>query len=112
MYAVFRTRKFDKEFVKQLSEKEQKEIERFEKNQLTSNPYVGDPLNYRFFREKKIDTKRIYFLIYDDINAVLMVGVSDKKTQQETIDEIKDRLKEYHEVIKEAIKQHGEYDRT
>ena len=34
---------------------------------------------------------------------LLMVGVSDKKTQQETIDDIKSRLKEYYEVIKEAI---------
>src|SRR3989344_693400 len=110
MYAVFRTRKFDKEFAKQLSEKEQKEVERFEKQQLTINPYIGDPLSYRFFREKKIDNKRVYFLIYDDINAVLMVGVSDKKTQQDTINEIKGHLNEYYVIIREAIKQHGEFD--
>jgi len=57
MYAVFRTRKFDKEFAKQFSKKEQEEIEHFEKKQLTNNPYVGDPLSYRFFREKKINQR-------------------------------------------------------
>lgn len=109
MYAVFRTQKFDKEFAKQLSQEEQKLVEKFEKEKLTENPHIGDPLGYGFFREKKIKGKRVYFLVYDDIKAVLMVGVSDKKTQHETIEGIKDRLNEYHEVIKEAIKQHGEY---
>lgn len=83
MYAVFRTKKFDKEFDKRLSREEQKEIENFEKKNLVN------------------------YLIYDDLKAVLMVGISDKKAQQETIDEIKSRLTEYYEVIKEAIRQHA-----
>ncbi len=105
MYAVFRTRKFDKEFEKQLSKEEQKEIENFERKQLVNNPYVGDHLKFPFFREKKIGGKRVYFLVYDEIKSVLMIGISDKKTQQETIDEIKDRLDDYYEVIREAIRQ-------
>jgi hypothetical protein len=112
MYAVCRTAKFDKEFAKQLSTEEQRIIVQFEKEHLKTNPYVGDPLSYSFFREKKIESKRVYFLIYDDIKAVLMVGVSNKKTQQETIDVIKSRLPDYYEVVKEAIKQHGESDRA
>lgn len=112
MYAVFRTLKFDKELFKRFSKEEQKEVENFEKKQLVNNPYVGDHLGYQFFREKKICGKRVYYLVYEDLKAVLMVGVSDKKTQQETIDDIKSRLKEYYEVIKEAIKQHGEYGRA
>lgn len=107
MYVVFRTKKFDKEFDKILSREEQKKIENFEKRNLITNPYVGDPLSYSFFREKKIWNKRVYYLIYDDLKSVLMVGISDKKAQQETIDEIKDRLNEYYEVIKEAIRQHA-----
>ena len=105
MYAVFRTRKFDKEFLKQLSKEEQKEVENLERNHLVNNPYLGDHLHYSFFREKKIGGKRVYFLVYDDLKSVLMVGISDKKTQQETIDEIKDRLDDYYEVIREAIRQ-------
>lgn len=85
MYSVFHTKKFDKESLKHLSKKEQKEVENFEKRQLVKNPYVGDPLGYKFFREKKIGGKRIYYLVYDDLNSVLLVGLSDKKTQQETI---------------------------
>lgn len=110
MYAIYRTLNFDKEITKQLSLKEQKEVEEFEKKHLKENPYVGDPLGYRFFREKRVGVKRIYYLIYDDLQAVLMVGVSDKKMQQETIAEIRNHLDYYHEVIKEAIKLHGEFD--
>ncbi len=101
MYAIFRTQKFDVELMKKLSNSEQKQVDKFEKNQLTKNPNVGDPLGYSFFREKKVGGKRVYFLVYEDLKAVLMVGISDKKAQQETIDEVKGRLKEYYGVIKE-----------
>lgn len=33
-----------------------------------------------------------------------MVTVSDKKAQQATIDAIKEKLDEYHEMIKETLK--------
>ena len=109
MYAVYRTAKFDKEFSKKLSNEEQKEVENLEKNQLTDNPYTGDPLGYRFFREKKLGGKRVYFLVYDDLKAVLMIAISDKRTQQDTINEIKNMLKDYYFIVKDAIKQHGGY---
>lgn len=109
MYAVFRTRKFDRELDKEFSWREMEEVSNIEKKQLKENPYVGDPLGYPFFREKKIGGKRIYYLIYEELKAVLMVAVSDKKTQQETINEIKFHLRDYYEVIREAIKQHGEF---
>ena len=108
MYAIYRTKRFDKEFSKELSSEEQKEVETIEKKQLVENPYVGDTLHYRFFREKKVGGKRIYFWIYDDLQAVLMVGVSDKKAQQETIDTIKAMLEEYYQLIREIIRQHDE----
>ncbi len=88
MYSVYRTQKFDKEMAKQLSQEEQGHIEKFEHEQLVNDPYIGDPLGYAFFREKKLGGKRVYFLIYEDIKAVLMVGVSDKKTQHETIESV------------------------
>lgn len=109
MYSVFRTAKFDKELEKKFSRSEISEVENFERKQLTNNPYVGDPLSYRFFREKKLGGKRVYYLIYDELKAVLMVATSDKKTQRTTIDEIRQHLDGYHQVIEEAIKQHGEY---
>ena len=107
MYKIFHTIKFEKELAKQLSKEEQQEVWRFEVMQISLNPYVGDPLSYRFFREKKVGGKRIYFLIYDSLMAVLMVGISNKKTQHETIIEIKAKLDDYYVVVKDAIKEHA-----
>ncbi len=111
MYAIFHTAKFDRELNKEFSKVEIEEVETLETKQLINNPYVGDPINYRFFREKKLKGKRVYFLVYDDLKVVLMVAVSNKKTQQATIDEIKNHLEEYYGVIKDAIKRHDEYGR-
>ncbi len=108
MYSIFHTVKFDKEISKYLSEKEREELFDIETKQLKENPYVGDPISYPFFREKRIRKgKRIYYLIYDEFKAVLMVNISDKKTQQDTINNIKFKLKEYYEVIKQTLKQHA-----
>ncbi len=101
MYRVYRTETFDRR-VKKLPKKEQAQITRIE-NQLKTNPFVGKPLGYRFFREKKIEGKRIYYLVYEDMVIVLLVGLSDKKTQQATINKIKNKLPEYYNAIKEAL---------
>lgn len=104
MYKVYRTETFDRQ-VRKLSKEEQKQVERIE-HQLKLNPFVGKPLGYAFFREKRIREKRIYYLIYSDLVVVLLVGLSDKKTQQATINEIKNKLPEYYEVVKEALKKY------
>ena len=64
---------------------------------------VGKPLGYPFFREKKMGKYRIYFLVYGDINAVLLITISDKKAQQEIIDKIKSELDFYKEVIRKNL---------
>ena len=51
--------------------------------------------------------KRIYFLLYEEITIVLLVSSSDKKSQQDTIDEIKlylNEFKEYAHQLNEKIK--------
>jgi len=101
-FKVFRTKTFDKEFDK-LPKKEQTEVEKFEKN-LSENPFLGKPLGFVFFREKRLNGRRIYYLIYEDFVVVLMVALSDKKTQQATIDAIKEKLNEYYEMMKETLK--------
>jgi hypothetical protein len=53
----------------------------------------------RFFREKRIGGKRIYSLIYEEQNAVLLVTISNKKMQQETIDKIIELLPEFKKLI-------------
>ena len=101
MYKIYRTAAFDKEFLK-LQKAEQIAIEKFEKK-LVENPYIGKSLNYAFLREKKLNGKRAYYLIYDDFVIVLMIAISDKKTQQATIDKIKEHLDSYYKFVKETL---------
>ena len=101
-FKVFRTKSFDREFDK-LPKTEQIEIENFEKK-LAENPFAGKPLGYVFFREKKLNGRRVYYLVYEDFVIVLMVAISDKKTQKATIDSIKVNLGIYYDMIKETLK--------
>ena len=101
VYAIYTTENFDKEMMK-LENPEQERIQKIFL-QLKDNPYVGDPLRYKFLREKRIKEKRIYFLIYDDLMAVLIVALSDKKTQQEVIDHIVRDLDLFKSYLKEQI---------
>lgn len=72
--------------------------------QLKENPYVGDALRYRFFREKRIREKRVYYLIYDNLSSVLIVAIGGKKTQQETINYIIRCLPEYKKYMENLSK--------
>lgn len=101
-YGVYTTEGFDDEVIR-LEKIEQERINKlFPK--LKENPYVGDPIRYKFFREKRINGKRVYFLVFDDLMAVLFVAISDKKTQQETIDSILGKLMQFKDYLKEKIK--------
>jgi hypothetical protein len=106
MYYVERMPRFDKEVLKHLSFKQQKDLSEFE-TKLVNNPYVGRFLSYTFFREKKMDDKRTYFLIYEELKTVLLVAISDKKAQQATIDEIKRLLPTLKEYVIQRLKQRG-----
>ena len=97
VYAVFTTEDFEKEMLK-LSQSDRDKIQKLFL-QLKENPYVGDALKYRFFREKRLKEKRIYYLIYEGLSAVLVVAISGKKTQQETIDYIISYLPEYKKYM-------------
>ena len=72
--------------------------------QLKTKPYAGKPLAFGFFREKKIRGKRLYFLIYEEFVMVFVVAFGGKKkTQKETINEIKNKLPEYMQRVKQAL---------
>jgi len=101
-FKVYRTNTFEEEF-SLLSKSEQDRVKKFE-IKLSENPFVGRPLSYEFFREKKLNGKRIYYLIYEEYIIILMTAISDKKTQQATIEAIRDKLDEYHNTIKETLK--------
>ena len=104
---MLHTPEFFRLFHKILSSEQQRKVRALAENQLTANPFVGDHLKYEFFREKRLDEKRVYFLIYEDLHAVLLIGISDKRQQQDVIDEIIARLDAYKEFTREQIKQIG-----
>ena len=101
-FKVFRTSTFEKEFSK-LLKTEQTVIDKFEKK-LVESPHLGKPLGYIFFREMKLNSHRIYYLVYEEFVIVLMVAVSDKKTQQATIDDIKQRLDQYYAFVRDTLR--------
>ena len=101
-YEIFATESFKREIMK-LSEKDNKEIMKLFL-QLKENPYVGDSLRFRFFREKRMREKRIYYLIYDNLSAVLVIAIGGKKKQQETIDYIIKDLPKYQEYMREMFR--------
>ena len=88
-----------------LSMPEQKMVSAFE-YKLKDDPFQGRQLKYPFFREKKFNGKRIYYLIYQDMVVVLMVAISDKKTQQVTIDAIRANLDVYNSSLRESLKKY------
>jgi len=104
MFRVYKGPKFQKEVEKLLTKSEQEEMEKFITD-LKKGDIHGKPLTYDYFREKKIGGKRLYFLIYQEIEIVLLISVSTKKYQQETIDEIKwflPQFKEYAYKLKKT----------
>ena len=65
---------------------------------LEINPGVGKPLGFRWFREKKFNDKRLYYLVYNEINKVLLVGFSGKKDQEKIISHILQNLERYNRI--------------
>ena len=91
MYILRQTPEFEKEFVKldtQIRLRFEKQFKR-----LIENPYgVGKQLNAPKFRELKQGVFRVYYIINEKEIIVLLVGVSNKTTQQQIIDKIRDRF--------------------
>lgn len=101
MPRVFSTEEFDR-IERELFAFYQERIESFS-HQLKKTHNIGRPLGYSYFREKKMDHLRVYFLVYEDLDAVLLVAISNKKTQEQTIIFIKEHLKDYLEIIRKKI---------
>ena len=83
MFRILTTQEFDKDFEK-LDTSIQRMIDN-EIKQLEESPYVGKPLGYKFFREKKAKNYRVYYLIYGEYVVVFVVAISGKKDQQKVI---------------------------
>jgi mRNA interferase RelE/StbE len=100
-YKIFTTEEFDKRY-KKLDKQLQRDIAK-EINQLEENPFSGKPLNYKFFREKKVMNYRIYYLVYEEYVVVFVIAISTKRDQQDAIDKIKSLIPYYQEEIKKKI---------
>ena len=100
-YKIFLTEEFKRDFNKcdkSIKDKIEKEVEK-----LKENPYTGKPLGYKFFREKKVENYRFYYLIYENYIVVYVIAISTKKDQQQVIDKIKILLPVYEEEIKKRF---------
>ena len=97
MFRVFTTKEFDIDF-DGLDESDKQRVRKIMK-QLKEQPFSGKPLGLPYFREKKFDGKRLYFLVYKAFMVVLAVGISDKRAQQATINKILRDLDTYQEFI-------------
>lgn len=100
-FKVFRAETFDKELQKYPLEF-QEWVDKMEA-QLAENPFVGDQIRVPWFREKKKDKFRIYYLIYENVNAVYLVGISEKKDQQKVINTIFLLLDNFREEIRNLV---------
>lgn len=101
MFKVVYSEWLDKQ-IKKLTRLEQQRIKRFER-QIKTQPFSGRPLGYNFIREKKFNGKRLLFLVYAQYSAVLFAYITDKKFQQDMIDELKDNLYVYEQKLKELL---------
>jgi len=102
-YAVYTLPSLYQKIIVKLSKTEREEIQRIIL-QLTENPFVGDQLQIKVLREKRLREKRFYYLVFEDLQAVLIVAISDKKTQQKTINSILLRINEYRKYLLELLR--------
>src|SRR3989344_1415729 len=98
MTRVLSTKEFDT-WERLLPKDLQKEIETFIKDRKKGSK-IGQSMGFPFFKEKRIDGRRVYFLTYEDMDTVLLITISDKKAQQDTIDRVKKDLTYYNKLIR------------
>ena len=94
---VFETEYFSRLY-DTLSEKEKQWIKKMI-NQLKESSKVGKPLRFDWFREKKFEGNRLFYLIYIDLNKVLLVAYGEKKVQQKIVDEIVRNKDAYKKLV-------------
>lgn len=96
-YVVLETEAFAKLFCT-LNNKEKEWIKKMI-DQLKENANVGKPLGFNWFREKKFEGKRLYYLIYKNSNSILLVAFGNKKDQQKIISYIIRNKERYCKII-------------
>ena len=104
-YEVYHSNRFDKELSK-FDKEFQERVDKIE-DKLIENPEYGSPLGVKWFRETRYKKYRIYSLIYDNLNSIFMVAISDKKDQQKVINTIRLLFDFFKEELEKLIKEEG-----
>ncbi len=104
MFRVFTTKEFDDNFRK-LDESSKKAVRKIMGQLREQGGDIGKPLQVPYFREKRVEDKRVYFLIYKNYKIVLAIAIGDKKTQQKTINKILSEINNYKEEIVKRLKE-------
>ncbi len=102
MFKVFTTDEFDTDF-DNLDESEKKRVRKIMAQLKEQGESVGKPLKVPYFREKRFEGKRLYFLVYKEFAVILTLGIGDKKTQQETINQILADIDSYKNFIRDRL---------
>ncbi len=97
-WIVKETQMFHKKFNKLIPKHSQEQV-RQRIMKLAEQPYQGKPLGYDFLREIKIGKYRIYYVLFKEQITLLLITISDKKTQQDTINMIKKNIGEYKRYL-------------
>jgi mRNA-degrading endonuclease RelE of RelBE toxin-antitoxin system len=100
-FEVYHTERFNKELCK-FNKKFLERVNKIE-NRLVENPFYGSPLGTRSFRETRFENYRIYYLVYEDLKAIYMVAISDKKDQQKVINTIRLFLDFFRQEIEKIV---------
>ncbi|MBU2616401.1 MAG: hypothetical protein KKB79_00250 [Nanoarchaeota archaeon] len=101
-YKIYQSLRFKQELSK-FDKGLQDRVEKI-KDELVKNPYSGKPLGVNWFREKRYENYRLYYLVYENLQSVFMAGISNKKDQQKTINTIRLLLDFFKQELENLIK--------
>ena len=104
-YKVFRSLGFQEEIAK-YDKNIQDRVDKIE-DKLMCNPEYGNPLGTKWFRESRFENYRIYYLVYEHLQAIYIVAISGKKDQQKTINTIKLFLEFLKDEIEKLVKENN-----
>ncbi|MDO8538243.1 MAG: hypothetical protein Q7S21_05135 [archaeon] len=102
-YRIFETQDFDNDFEK-LEKFGKERVEKLLIKISESDGNVGKALRKSILKEKKFNGNRLYFLVYENFNVILAVKISDKKTQQATIEAILIELEHYRQFVIDQLR--------
>ena len=102
MFKIFKTREFDSDY-NQLTSVGKKRVGKLFKKLQEQGDKLGKQLKVPFLREKRINGRRLLYLVYGSYQSILVLTIVSKKMQQRTINKILFDLSEYHDLIVSEI---------